>query len=73
MLLVPEILQTFIIGLMILIPVCAIYAKAGFNPLWAGLVFLPGFGLLLIIIHLALWPWSRQLPSNKGQKIWKLF
>lgn len=54
---IPEILQIVIVGLMILIPVCMIYKKAGFNPAWAALVFLPGFGLLLIFMHLALRPW----------------
>jgi hypothetical protein len=54
---VPEVLHIVIVGLMILVPVCIIYKKAGFNPLWAGLVFLPGFGLLLIFMQLALLPW----------------
>jgi hypothetical protein len=60
MLFVPEIMQVIIVGLMILVPVCFIYQKAGFNPLWAGLVFLPGFGLLLIFLHLAFFPWPNQ-------------
>ena len=57
MLMVPEILQVAIIGLMILIPTIVIYKKAGFNPIWAGLVFLPGFGLLIIFLQLAFVPW----------------
>lgn len=57
MLMVPEILQVAIIGLMILIPTIVIYKKAGFNPFWAGLVFLPGFGLLIIFLQLAFVPW----------------
>ncbi|MBS3964562.1 MAG: hypothetical protein KGZ80_08725 [Methylomonas sp.] len=57
MLMVPEILQVVIVGLMIVIPVILIYKKAGLNPLWAGLVFLPGFGLLLIFLQLALMDW----------------
>ena len=57
----PEILQVVIVGMMILIPICMIYKKAGFNIWWAGLVFLPGFGLLLIFLQLALFPW----PSTK--------
>ncbi len=60
MLMIPEFFQVFITGLMILIPVCIIYKKAGFNPVWAGLVFLPGFGLLLIFLQLAFVDW----PSN---------
>lgn len=57
MLMVPEILQVVIVGLMIVIPVILIYKKAGLNPMWAGLVFLPGFGLLLIFLQLALTDW----------------
>lgn len=57
MLMVPDILQVAIIGLMILIPTIVIYKKTGLNPMWAGLVFLPGFGLLIIFLQLAFLPW----------------
>ena len=57
MVMFPELAQVFIIGLLIFIPVCLIYKKAGFHPAWALLVFLPGFGLLLIFMQLALSPW----------------
>jgi hypothetical protein len=60
MLFVPEFMQVVIVGLMILIPVCFIYNKAGFSPLWAVLVFLPGFGLLFIFLHLAFFDWPNQ-------------
>lgn len=62
MLMVPEILQVVIVGLMILIPTIVIYKKAGLNPAWAGLVFLPGFGLLIIFLQLAFvsWPNAKQ-------------
>jgi len=63
MLMVPEFMQVVIVGMMILVPVCIIYKKAGFSPLWAGLVFVPGFGLLFIFIHLALLPW----PNSKAK------
>ncbi len=65
MLMVPEFIQVMIVGLMILIPVIMIYKKAGFNPAWAALVFLPGFGLLLIFMHLALFPW----PNAQHKKV----
>ena len=52
-----EFVQVFIIGLLIFLPVSLIYKKAGFHPAWAALVFLPGFGLLLIFMQLALLPW----------------
>ena len=52
-----EFVQVFIIGLLIFFPVSLIYKKAGFHPAWAALVFLPGFGLLLIFMQLALVPW----------------
>ena len=57
MLMMPDILQVVIIGLMILIPTILIYKKAGLNPTWAGLVFLPGFGLLIIFLQLAFLAW----------------
>lgn len=62
----PEFMQAVIVGLMILAPLCVIYKKAGFNPLWAALVFLPGFGLLLIFLQLALQPWpnARYRPER---------
>ena len=52
-----EFVQVFIIGLLIVLPVSLIYKKAGFHPAWAALVFLPGFGLLLVFMQLALVPW----------------
>jgi hypothetical protein len=57
----PEFAQVLIIGLLIFVPVSLIYKKAGFHPAWAALVFLPGFGLLLIFMQLALLPW----PNHK--------
>ena len=62
MLMVPEFMQVAIVGLMILVPLCLIYKKAGFNPLWAALVFVPGFGLLIIFLQLAFlsWPNAKQ-------------
>lgn len=58
-----DIVQTYIVGLMIVIPFAIIYKRAGFHPAWAALVFLPVFGLLLIFLHLALFPW----PNQKGK------
>jgi hypothetical protein len=53
----PEFGQGIIVALTIFIPICLIYKKAGFHPAWAVLVFLPGFGLFLIFLHLALLRW----------------
>lgn len=57
MMMFPEVIQVFIVGLLIFIPTCLIYKKAGFHPVWAALVFLPVFGLLLVFMQLALLPW----------------
>jgi hypothetical protein len=62
----PDIVQIVIVGLMIVVPICFIYQKAGFNPMWGGLVFLPGFGLLLIFLHLAFFSWPN-LNKQKGE------
>ena len=59
-----EIVQVFIVGLLIFLPVCLIYKKAGLHPAWAALVFLPVFGLLLIFVQLALVPW----PNLRDKK-----
>ena len=62
----PEIMQVAIVGMMLLVPLCLIYKKAGFNPFWAALVFLPGFGLLLIFLQLALLPWpNAKTPAER--------
>jgi hypothetical protein len=62
-----EIVQVFIVGLLIFLPVSLTYKKAGFHPTWAALVFLPVFGLLLIFLQLALVPWPNQ--RNKTEHL----
>ncbi|MDT4288567.1 hypothetical protein RO575_03270 [Methylomonas sp. MO1] len=57
MLMFPEILQAMIVGMMIAIPAILIYKKAGLNPAWAALVFLPVFGLLIVFLQLAFQEW----------------
>lgn len=64
---IPDLFQIVITGLMILIPTALIYKKAGFSPAWAALVFLPGFGLVLIFLQLAFTPWPKQ--ARKGREI----
>jgi len=61
----PEMGKIVIVALMIIIPIGVIYKKAGFHPAWASLVFLPGFGLLLIFLQLALTPWPKQKKMGK--------
>lgn len=67
MMMFPEVIQVFIVGLLIFIPVCLIYKKAGFHPAWAALVFLPGFGLLLVFMQLALLPWPNQRDLSEDR------
>lgn len=55
-----EIGRVIIVDLMIVLPVGLIYRKADFHPAWALLVFLPGFGLLLIFLQLVFAPWPNQ-------------
>jgi hypothetical protein len=61
----PELGRMVIVGLMILVPVCLIYKKAGFHTAWGLLVFLPGLGLLLIFLQLALLPWPNLKPGEQ--------
>ncbi len=65
MLMIPEAFQIVIVGLMILVPIALIYKKAGFNPMWGALVFLPGVGLLLIFLHLAFSPWPNHKETSR--------
>jgi hypothetical protein len=55
---VPEIMQSAIVGMMIAIPAALIYKKAGLNPWWAALVFVPILGLLLVFLQLTFTPWQ---------------
>ncbi len=61
----PEFGRMVIVGLMILVPVCLIYKKAGYHPAWGLLVFLPGLGLFLIFLQLALLPWPNLKPEEQ--------
>ncbi len=63
---IPNFFQIVITGLLIALPIALIYKKAGFNPVWAALVFLPGFGLLIIFLQLAFSPW-RTCIDKKGE------
>jgi NADH:ubiquinone oxidoreductase subunit 3 (subunit A) len=64
---IPDIFQIVITGLMIVIPIAVIYKKAGLSPFWSTFVFLPGFGLLVILLQLAFSPW-RNCIDNKGEQ-----
>lgn len=65
MMMFPEVFQVFIVGLIIFLPVSLVYRKAGFHPAWAALVFLPVFGLLLVLMQLALLPWPNLADETK--------
>ena len=62
----PEMGRVIIVALMIVIPVCLIYRKAGFHPAWGLLLFLPGFGLFIIFVQLAFLPWPNLKDNNRG-------
>ncbi len=64
---IPDFFQAMMVGFMIAIPVFFIYQRAGFNPVWSLLVFLPGFGLLLVFMQLALLPWPN--AQQTGRKL----
>ncbi|MGR8934321.1 MAG: hypothetical protein ACU837_08020 [Gammaproteobacteria bacterium] len=61
---IPDFIQTVIVALTIFIPVCVIYKRAGFHPAWAALLLIPGFGLFLVFLQLALLPWP-----NAGRRL----
>lgn len=61
---IPELLQSAIVGMMIAIPTVVIYKKAGLNPLWAALVFVPVFGVFLVFLQLAFLRWPNRDLEN---------
>lgn len=61
---VPEVMQSAIVAMMIAIPTVFIYKKAGLDPWWAALVFIPVFGLLLVFAQLAFQRW----PNDKAER-----
>ena len=63
---VPEFFHSVIVGMMLLIPLFFIYKKAGLNPLFSLLVLIPGFGLFLVFLQLALQPWPN---ANLGKGV----
>jgi hypothetical protein len=62
---IPGLFRVAIVGLMILVPVFFIYKRAGFNPVWCLLVFVPGFGLLAVFLQLAFMPWPNQMNNEE--------
>ena len=63
MVMLPNVFQVFILGLLLIIPAVLIYRKAGFNTAWAAMIFLPVFGILLVFLQLAFLPW----PNRKDE------
>lgn len=60
MLFFPEFVQSMIVALMVAVPTCVIYQRAGFNPLWAAMLFIPVFGVFFVVFHLGWFPWPNQ-------------
>lgn len=61
---VPEVMQSAIVAMMIAIPTVFIYKKAGLDPWWAALVFIPVFGLLLVFAQLAFQSWPNETSER---------
>lgn len=59
--------ESMIVALMVAVPTCFIYQRAGFNPVWAALLFVPIFGVFLVVAHLALFPWPKQRNRQLGE------
>ena len=56
----------FLMSLVLIIPVWRIYRRAGFNPAWSLLLFIPGLGFLICLLFLALRPWPGQIGAGTG-------
>ena len=52
-----ELLSTFLIGIILIVPTWAIYKKAGLSPWLSLLLFLPIVGVLGVIVILATSNW----------------
>ena len=59
-----ELIHSAIIGMMIVIPTILIYKKAGLNPAWAALVFVPIVGLLAVFMQLCFQSWPNSKREN---------
>lgn len=44
-------------GLLLVVPLWRIFARAGFSPAWSLLIFLPYAGMVSVLIVLAFFPW----------------
>jgi hypothetical protein len=64
MLFIPEFIQSLIVAVMLIVPVSIIYQRAGFNPMWAAMLFVPIFGVFLVVLHLALFPWHKRAKQS---------
>tara|TARA_R110000787_G_scaffold46459_1_gene112712 strand:- start:1929 stop:2147 length:219 start_codon:yes stop_codon:yes gene_type:complete len=64
-----EILTTLLYGLLIVWPVWRIHLRAGLNPLFALLVFVPfiGWFAALAILGLSRWPATEGPAEDKGE------
>ena len=53
-----------VIGLVLIIPLIRIFARAGLSPAWAALVFIPWIGgfLALLVLALSRWTTPRRPP-----------
>ncbi len=45
------------IALLLIFPLWRLHERAGLNPFWALLVFVPAIGVLMVVVHLALARW----------------
>ncbi len=66
MFMMPEIAHMVVAALLIIIPIGIIFKRAGFSPAWAALVFVPGFGVLLVFIFLAFSDWPNQIDDEEN-------
>ena len=63
----PEAAKVVVVALTIVVPIFVIYRRAGFHPAWGLLVFLPGFGLLIIFMQLGLLDWPNSLQDRESK------
>ena len=62
-----ELFQAVIFGLLIVYPTWRIFARAGLNPVWSLLIFVPYVGFLVAYVMLAVMRWPAAEGAERSQ------
>lgn len=63
-----DVSHPLIVAAVLVVPLWRIFGRAGFNPAWSLLVFLPWVGLLIVVLVLAFGDWPSAAPRAKAER-----